>query len=72
MRKSTLILATLLAACFMVTSADAAKKKMAASKVAPDAAYEWNLKNFPPMPQPGAAAAAPAAPAKKGKKAKKG
>lgn len=71
MRKSTLVLATLLAACFTVTSADAAKKKMATSKVAANSAYEWNLKNIPPMPQPGAAAA-PAAPAKKGKKAKKG
>jgi hypothetical protein len=72
MRKSTLVLTALLAACFMVTTAEAAKKKMATSKVAVDPVYEWNLKNIPPMPQPGAAAAAPGAPAKKGKKAKKG
>jgi hypothetical protein len=73
MRKYSLLLAVMLAASFS-TVADAAKKK--AGGVAPDAVHEWNAKNIPPMPMPGASAAtaAPAKaakPAKKSKKAKK-
>ena len=69
MRKFALLLAVALAACFTMTGAEAAKKKAAAKPKAPvDAAYEWNLKNIPPMAAPGAAAAKPAKAAKKSKK----
>jgi len=57
----------MLAASFS-TVADAAKKKKAAAPA--DAVYEWNIKNIPPHPMPGAAAE-PAKPAKAVKKAKK-
>ena len=68
MRKYSLLLAVLLAASFS-TVADAAKKKAAKPAAPKDAAYEWNVKNVPPMAQPGAATAAkPAKVAKKGKK----
>ena len=69
MRKSALLLAVILAACFTMTGAEAAKKKAPPAKPA-DAAYEWNLKNMPPAPAPGAAAA-PAAEKKAAKKSKK-
>jgi hypothetical protein len=71
MRKSTLLLAVILAACFTLTGAEAAKKEAAAAKPAAptDKAYEWNLKNMPPMAAPGAAAA-PAAEKKPAKKSK--
>jgi hypothetical protein len=70
MRKSALLLAVILAACFTLTGAEAAKKKAAKPAAKPaDAAYEWNLKNMPPMAAPGAAAA-PAAEKKPAKKSK--
>jgi hypothetical protein len=69
MRKYSLLLAVMLAASFS-TVADAAKKK-AAAPAPKDAVYEWNIKNMPPMAQPGSTAAAPAKAAKKVKKAKK-
>ena len=73
MRKSALLLAVVLAACFTLTGAEAAKKKAAAKPPAApaDKAYEWNLKNIPPMAAPGAAAAKPAADKKAGKSKKK-
>jgi len=71
MRKSALLLAVILAACFTLTGAEAAKKKAAKPPAKPaDAAYEWNLKNMPPMAAPGATAAAPAAEKKAAKKSK--
>jgi len=70
MRKYSLLLAVMLAASFS-TVADAAKKKTAAP--APkDAAYEWNVKNVPPMQMPMQASTAAAKPAKVAKKGKKG
>jgi len=42
MRKSSLVLAVILAACFTLTGAEAAKKQ---AKPPADAAYEWNVKN---------------------------
>jgi hypothetical protein len=67
MRKYSLLLAVMLAASFS-TVADAAKKKAAAP--ARDAVHEWNAKNIPPMPMPGATTAT-AKPAKAAKKASK-
>ncbi len=52
MRKTTIVIAALLAACFTVTGADAAKKRMvraAKSTVAADPIAEWNKKNMPAM-----------------------
>jgi len=71
MRKYSLLLAVLLAASFS-TVADAAKKKAAKPAAPKDAAYEWNVKNIPPMQVSTGAAATPAKAAKKTKKAKKG
>ncbi len=74
MRKSALVLAVTLAACFTLTDAEAAKKRQAKPAAKPaDAAYEWNVKNIPPMAAPGAATPAKTATAAKGskKKAKK-
>jgi hypothetical protein len=75
MRKSALILAAALAVCFTFTGAEAAKKKRQAAAKPPasasDAAYQWNLKNIPPMAAPGATAAGQTAAKPKGKKAKK-
>ena len=70
--KSALLLAVILAACFTMTGAEAAKKKAAAKPPAKpaDAAYDWNLKNMPPMAAPGAAAG-PAAEKKAAKPKKK-
>jgi hypothetical protein len=70
MRKSTLLLAVILAACFTLTGAEAATKKAKPTPPPKDAAYEWNVKNMPPMPAPGAAAA-PAAEKKVAKKKSK-
>jgi hypothetical protein len=68
MRKFALLLAVALAACFTMTGAEAAKKRAAAKPTAPvDAAYQWNLKNIPPM----AAASTAAKPEKAAKKSKK-
>ena len=67
MRKSALVLAVTLAACFTLTDAEAAKKRQAKPA---DAAYEWNVKNIPPMAAPNAAKPAKAAQGSK-KKAKK-
>jgi hypothetical protein len=69
MRKSALVLAVTLAACFTLTDAEAAKKRQAkpAAKSA-DAAYEWNVKNVPPMAAPNTAQPAQVATAAKGKK----
>jgi hypothetical protein len=50
MKKIALVLAALLAVCFVATGADAAKKNAKAPKKSADAAYEWNLKNIPPPP----------------------
>ena len=75
MRKSALILAATLAVCFTMTGAEAAKKRKAAEKPpqsASDAAYQWNIKNMPPMAAPGAAGAGKAAAKPKGKGKKKG
>ena len=55
MRKTTFVIAALLAACFTVSGADAAKKRMvraAKSTVAADPIAEWNKKNMPAMQQP--------------------
>jgi len=71
MRKSALVLAVTLAACFTMTGAEAAKKKQAKAAKPVDAAYEWNVKNVPPMAAPGAAKAAQPAKAAKGSKKKK-
>jgi hypothetical protein len=72
MRNSALVLAVTLAACFTLTSAEAAKKKQA--KPPADAAYEWNVKNVkmvtPNFAAPFAQPAQPAKMAKKGKKKK--
>ena len=66
MRKSALVLAVTLAACFTLTDAEAAKKRQA--KPPADAAYEWNVKNVK-MTAPNFAQ--PAQPAKAAKKSKK-
>jgi hypothetical protein len=65
MRKFAFVLAALLAACFTLTGAEAAKKRVAKPSVQADPAYEWNLKNMgaPPMASPDGAA-----PAKKARK----
>ena len=68
MRKSALVLAVTLAACFTLTDAEAAKKRQAKPPV--DAAYEWNVKNVKPMAAPNVAQPAKAAKKSK-KKAKK-
>lgn len=70
MRKSALLLAVILAACFTMTGAEAAKKKANPPAKPADAAYDWNMKNVPPMAAPGAAAA-PAAEKKAAKSKKK-
>jgi hypothetical protein len=69
MHKSALVLAVTLAACFTATNAKAQSA---------DAAYEWNVKNIPPMAAPApmtapAPVAAPdaAKPAKVAKASKK-
>ena len=67
MRKSALVLAATLAACFTWNGAEAAKKRKAKPV---DAAYEWNIKNVPPMAAPNFGKPAKAA-QKSGKKAKK-
>ncbi|MEA2983428.1 MAG: hypothetical protein QOF09_5251 [Alphaproteobacteria bacterium] len=71
MHKGALVLAVTLAACFTLTDAEAAKKKKAEPPKPADAAYEWNVKNVPPMAAPGPAAAPSAAPVKVGKASKK-
>jgi len=74
MRKSALVLAVTLAACFTLTDAEAAKKRQAKPAAKPaDAAYEWNVKNIRPMAAPNTAQPAKEAKAAKGskKKAKK-
>ena len=72
MHKSALVLAVTLAACFTLTDAEAAKKRKAEPAKPADAAYEWNVKNVPPMATPGAAKPADAAkPAKAAKRSKK-
>jgi hypothetical protein len=69
MRKSALVLAVTLAACFTLTDAEAAKKRQAKPAAKPaDAAYEWNVKNIPAMAAPGAATPAKTAAAKGSKK----
>ena len=70
MRNSALVLAVTLAACFTLTDAEAAKKRQAKPAKPADAAYEWNVKNIPPMAAPNAAKPAKAAQRSK-KKAKK-
>jgi hypothetical protein len=65
MRKSALILmAALLAACFSLADADAAKKKKRVKAAPKDPILEWNMKNNPPWAWPGDK------PAKKAKKKK--
>jgi len=54
MRKSALLLAVILAACFTMTGAEAAKKKAKPPAKPADAAYDWNMKNVPPMAAPAA------------------
>jgi hypothetical protein len=74
MRKSALVLAVILAACFTLTDAEAAKKRQAKPAAKPaDAAYEWNVKNIPAMAAPNTAQPAQVATAakKSKKKAKK-
>ena len=53
MRKTTFVIAALLAACFTLSGADAAKKRAVAKKpaVAVDPIAEWNKKNVPAMQQ---------------------
>ncbi len=67
MRKTTFIIAALLAACFTVSGADAAKKRAVAKKpaVAADPIAEWNKKNMPAMQQPAMWVDPTAKPAKK-------
>jgi len=68
MRKSALVLAATLAACFTLTDAQAAKK----AKPPADPAYEWNVKNVKwTAPNWGAPFQQPAEPAKKSKKKSK-
>ena len=65
MKRSALVLAMALVACFALTDAEAAKKKKAEPAKPPaDAAYEWNVKNISPMaaPAPVAAPTSTAAP----------
>ena len=73
MRKSALVLAVTLAACFTLTDAEAAKKRQAKPAKSTDAAYEWNVKNIPAMAAPNTAQPAQVATAakKSKKKAKK-
>ncbi len=72
MRKIALALAAvILAACFSMSDADAAKKRRAAAKAPVDAVHEWNKKNVPAMAAPAAAAKKAVKKKSKKKKAKK-
>ena len=72
MHKTTFVIAALLAACFTLSGADAAKKRAVAKKpaVAADPIAEWNKKNMPAMQQPAMWVDPTAKPARKVARAK--